>query len=64
MTLPFDGAISRFFETKAPKEMAERIKASDKGDILATGFPYDERMGRKDYEKQIKALQVELVKLQ
>ncbi|OIQ37391.1 MAG: polyphosphate kinase 2 [Roseobacter sp. MedPE-SW] len=64
MKLPFDGAISRYYQTKAPKDLAKRIKGSDKDDILAKDFPYAERMGRKDYEKEIKALQVELVKLQ
>ncbi|MEP2718608.1 polyphosphate kinase 2 [Pseudophaeobacter sp.] len=64
MKLPFDGAISRYFKDKAPKAVAKRIKGSDKDDILAKDFPYAERMGRKQYEKEIKALQVELVKLQ
>ncbi|OIQ34129.1 MAG: polyphosphate kinase 2 [Roseobacter sp. MedPE-SWchi] len=64
MKLPFDGAISSFFENKAPNEVTQSIKESGKSDILARGFPYSERMGRKDYEKQIKALQIELVKLQ
>lgn len=64
MTLPFDGAISSYFKNQAPKDVAKSIKDSDKGDILAPDFPYEERMGRKDYEKQIKALQIELVKLQ
>jgi len=64
MKLPFDGAISSYFKSKAPNEVAKSIKGSDKSDILAPNFPYAERMGRKDYEKEIKALQVELVKLQ
>lgn len=64
MKLPFDGAISSYFKTKAPTHVVQAIKAADKDDILAPGFPYDERMKRKDYEKEIKALQIELVKLQ
>lgn len=64
MKLPFDGAISRYFKAKAPKSVAKRITGSDKDDILADDFPYAERMDRKSYEKEIKALQIELVKLQ
>lgn len=64
MKLPFDGAISRYFNAKAPKSVAKRITGSDKDDILADDFPYAERMDRKSYEKEIKALQIELVKLQ
>lgn len=64
MKLPFDGAISSYFKSKAPKALANCIKDSDKSDILAPNFPYSERMRRKDYEKEIKSLQVELVKLQ
>ncbi len=32
--------------------------------LTAGGYPYDERMGRKDYEKTLEDLQEELVKLQ
>ena len=64
MELPFDGAISQFFETDAPDDIRNAIKRSDKGDILSTTYPHSERMPRKAYEKELLALQIELVKLQ
>ncbi len=64
MTLPFDGAISAFYQTHAPDEIREQIKSADKDDVLDAGYPYGDRMRRSDYEKALEALQVELVKLQ
>lgn len=64
MTLPFDGAISDYFDTKAPRSIAQAIRDAGKGDILNPSYPYEQRMGRKDYEKDIRALQIELVKMQ
>jgi polyphosphate kinase 2 len=64
MQLPFDGAISAYHQTLAPKEVRAAIETADKNDILDSNFPHSERMGRKSYEKQYDALQIELVKLQ
>lgn len=64
MQLPFDGAISRYFKNEAPKSVVKTIMGSEKGDILGGSYPYQERLGRKSYDKQIMALQVELVKMQ
>ncbi|MEW2914529.1 polyphosphate kinase 2 [Leisingera sp. JC11] len=64
MQLPFDGAISAYFESGAPKDIRTAIEKAGKDDILNPSYPHAERMGRKDYEKEIKALQIELVKLQ
>ena len=64
MSLPFDGAISTFFEKEAPDEVRDAIRRADRGDILNPSYPHSERMGRKDYEKEIAALQIELVKMQ
>ncbi|WP_291733180.1 polyphosphate kinase 2 [Leisingera sp. F5] len=64
MPLPFDGAISRFYRTGAPEEIREAIKGADKDGILSSSYPYRERMKRKAYEKELEALQIELVKLQ
>ena len=61
---PFDGAISTFFDSEAPEPVRNAIKRSEKGDILDPGYPYSEKMPRKAYEKEIAALQIELVKLQ
>lgn len=64
MTLPFDGAISAFFETDAPKSLRKAIEDGRKRDILTAGFPYDRWMDKDDYENRMKALQIELVKFQ
>ena len=64
MDLPFDGAISAFYEHEAPKDIRQSIKDADKNDILSGSYPYQERMDRKDYEDELELLQVELVKLQ
>ncbi|GGE42030.1 polyphosphate kinase 2 [Actibacterium pelagium] len=64
MTLPFDGAISDFFENTAPAAVRAAIKANGKGYILDKTYPYDEPLKRKPYEKHLEKLQIELVKLQ
>ncbi len=64
MGLPFDGAISAFFEQDAPKDVADAIKDGGKKDILSDGYPYDAPMDRVEYEDQIAELQLELVKFQ
>lgn len=64
MELPFDGAISAFYNDEAPSDIREAIATAEKDDILDASFPYRDRLGRKDYESDYAALQVELVKLQ
>lgn len=64
MDLPFDGAISTFFETECPEAVRNAIKRAGKNEILSETYPHAESMGRKDYERDMKALQIELVKLQ
>lgn len=64
MDLPFDGAISTFYATEAPRTIRDAIRRADKDDIIGTGYPYSERMNKKAYESELAALQVELVKLQ
>lgn len=64
MELPFDGAISAFFETEAPEDIrSEILRASDE-DILGSAYPYAERLAEKTYERELEALQIELAKLQ
>jgi polyphosphate kinase 2 len=63
MDLPFDGAISAFFQNDAPDDVRHAIKRADKGDIINPDYPYSERMPRKAYEKDLDALQIELVKM-
>ncbi|MGB7317302.1 MAG: polyphosphate kinase 2 [Planktotalea sp.] len=64
MELPFDGAISTFFAEKAPQKLRDTIKRADKDDILSASYPHSERMKRKTYEKEMAALQIELVRFQ
>lgn len=65
MKLPFDGAISRYFETEAPEAIRNAIKrATDEDDMLSDDYPHAERMKKKTYEKHMDALQIELVKMQ
>ncbi len=62
--LPFDGAITRYYETEAPKDVRRAIAEGGGSDILSGTYPYKKRMKRKAYEETLEALQVELVKLQ
>lgn len=64
MPLPFDGAISAFYDNDAPKDVRDAIAKADKDDVLDQGYPYDQQMKRKEYERDMDALQIELVKLQ
>ncbi|MGY3436572.1 MULTISPECIES: polyphosphate kinase 2 [unclassified Marinovum] len=64
MAKPFDGAISTYFETEAPKSIRDALRRAEKGEMLSEGYPYSERMPRKAYEKDMAALQIELVKFQ
>lgn len=64
MTLPFDGAISAFFKDLAPDDVRRAIKRAEKGDIINPNYPHSERLARKVYERQLAALQIELVKMQ
>ena len=64
MKLPFDGAISAYFENDAPETVRNAIRRADKGEILDAGYPHSERMPRKAYEQDIAKLQIELVKMQ
>jgi polyphosphate kinase 2 len=64
MTLPFDGAISAFHDNEAPKDVRDAIAHAGKKDILSPDYPYDKMMSTSDYEEEIEALQLELVKFQ
>ncbi len=64
MTLPFDGAISAFYENDAPRDVRDAIKDAGKDDIISPSYPHDEEMGKKAYEKELKKLQIELAKFQ
>jgi polyphosphate kinase 2 len=64
MDLPFDGAISKFYNDEAPEAVRAAIKGAGKDDVLNPRYPYPEEMKRKDYDAEMEALQIELVKLQ
>jgi polyphosphate kinase len=64
MTLPFDGAISRYFRESAPKDIRKAIEAQGKDEILNPAYPYREEMKRKEYDARMEALQLQLVRLQ
>lgn len=64
MDLPFDGAISKYFKNDAPKDVRHAIENRDKDEVMSKSYPYRDRMKRKDYEAQMEALQLQLVRLQ
>ena len=65
-SLPFDGAISRYYRKDAPKPIRQAIRDGKKRDILAddSAYPYDRWMPKPEYEAQLAALQIELMKAQ
>jgi polyphosphate kinase len=64
MTLPFDGAISRYFREVAPKEVRKAIEKEGKDEIMTASYPYREEIKGKAYDAHMEALQVELAKMQ
>ena len=64
MTLPFDGAISRYYHEGAPAAVRKAIEKAGKDDILTKSYPYPEEMKGKDYDRKMETLQIELAKMQ
>ncbi|MBT8459173.1 MAG: polyphosphate kinase 2, partial [Boseongicola sp.] len=64
MTLPFDGAISAFFQNEAPDTVRNAIADGGKKDVLSESYPYQHVMDKDAYEEEIEALQLELVRFQ
>lgn len=64
MDLPFDGAISRYFQNDAPKEVRKIIEKAGKNTILSETYPYSEEIKNKDFDSLMSDLQVQLVRLQ
>lgn len=58
------GSIEHYFQKKAPGDVRKMIEKANKGDILNPSYPYAEKMKTKDYDRQMEALQIELVKMQ
>ncbi|WP_136682216.1 polyphosphate kinase 2 [Falsirhodobacter xinxiangensis] len=63
MDLPFSGAITKYLEGGAPKDIRRAIEKAGKDDILDPSYPYDEEMKRKDYEARMDLLQRQLVRM-
>lgn len=64
MEKPFNSAISRYFAEDAPKAVRKAIEQGGKDDVLSQGYAYRQMMGKKEYEAQMQALQVQLVRMQ
>ncbi len=64
MDLPFDGAITRYFEKDAPERIRRIILKADKDDVINPRYPYPAEMPKAEYEKAMEALQIELVRFQ
>ncbi|KQI72467.1 polyphosphate kinase [Loktanella sp. 5RATIMAR09] len=64
MDLPFDGGISRYFTEDAPADVRDAVEAAGKGDIINPTYPYRDRWKRSEYEAELAALQIELVRMQ
>jgi len=47
-----------------PKELRDRIANAQKKEIISKSYPYQEKMGTKEYESEKKLLQIELLKAQ
>lgn len=64
MQLPFNGAISAYFEDAAPNDIRNSILDLGKDELLNSDYPHQHKLRRRNYEKDIAKLQIELVKLQ
>lgn len=64
MTLPFDGAISTFYKDTAPEAVRTAIQTAPENEILSATYPHTKIMKRKRYDKEMAALQIELVRFQ
>jgi polyphosphate kinase len=62
MSVPFVGDITEFYKKDAPKDVRHAIRDAKKDTVLSPTFPYRHRMDEDDYEDQLAALQIELVK--
>lgn len=63
MSLPFDGAISRYFERDAPEDIRDAITSVKSSDVIDPRYPYRKALSGKNYDAHMQLLQIELVKL-
>jgi polyphosphate kinase 2 len=62
---PLIALIEQKVRESVPKEIVDRVMAcTSKKQILCTTYPYEKCIKKKQYEKEIKLLQIELVKMQ
>ncbi len=61
---PFDGAITRFLEQDAPKDIRVALADASKNDILNPRYPYRKRLKRSAYDEAYAECQLELIKAQ
>ncbi|QDV48565.1 polyphosphate kinase 2 [Gimesia fumaroli] len=47
-----------------PEEIQQKVTSAEKGHVLCDTYPYRTKLSRKKYEREIKPLQIELLKLQ
>ncbi len=64
MSLPFDGAITEYYQNGAPDDVRAAIAEGSKKDILSDSYPYEKRLDKDVYKDIMQPLQEELVKLQ
>jgi len=64
MSKPLDGGITDYFQNEAPKEVVDLIESAKKKRIINPDYPYEKAWDKDDYEEEIDALQIQLVKMQ
>lgn len=64
MTLPFDGAISKYAKDLAPKSVRAALAGATGDEILWKDYPYRTQMKKKEYAERIDALQIQMARLQ
>jgi polyphosphate kinase 2 len=62
--LPFEGAITEFYEKHVPDDVRKAIRKGGKDDIITKSYPYSKLMDDDEYDDTLKDLQIELAKLQ
>lgn len=63
MDLPFNGAITNYLKTDAPKEVRRAIEEADKNEILSKTYPYRTELSRKEYDALMDGLQLQMVRM-
>lgn len=63
MDLPFNGAITNYLKTDAPKEVRRAIEEADKNEILSKTYPYRTELSHKEYDALMDGLQLQMVRM-